>query len=56
MVSRIPENVSENDLHRLFVGCRTVKYYPARNIQPATMMTQTRNKNKILLGYEQLAL
>ncbi len=56
VVSRIPGNVSENDLHRLFAGCRTVKYCPARNIHLSTTMMETKNKNRTLLGYEQLVL
>lgn len=50
MVSRIPDNVCKNDLHRLFIGCRTIKYYPARYVHRTGTATVTKNKNKLLLG------
>jgi RNA recognition motif-containing protein len=43
VVRRIPDNVSENDLRRLFVDCRSVNYYSA-------VTKATKSKNKILLG------
>jgi RNA recognition motif-containing protein len=51
MVSRIPENVSGNDLHRLFVNAHILRYRPARNIQlPSVASEPKKKKNKILLG------
>ena len=50
MVSRIPGNVSENDLHRLFIGCRIIKYCPARYVYRTGTTAATKNKNKLLIG------
>ena len=49
-VNRIPENVSENDLCRLFSTDYLLKYCPARSVQRITSMVATMNKTKILWG------
>jgi hypothetical protein len=49
-VSRIPENVNENDLRYLFGNCHILKYCPARYIHSSATAMETKNKNKILSG------
>lgn len=56
LVSGIPENVSTDDLHRLFVNSHAIDYYPPRVTHRTTMMIPANCKTKILLGYDQLAL
>lgn len=50
MVSRIPDDVSKNDLYRLFIGCRTIKYYSARYVHRAGTTMAIKNEKKLLLG------
>ncbi|CAF1553607.1 unnamed protein product, partial [Adineta ricciae] len=50
VVTQIPENVSENDLRRLFRQCRILKYSPARFLHRPPTVTRTKCKDKILLG------
>ncbi|CAF1285200.1 unnamed protein product [Adineta steineri] len=45
VVKKIPENVTENDLKKLFFNSNRIKYIPARNIQ------KSNTNQKILLGY-----
>ena len=51
VVTHIPENVNENELRSIFVGCQSLKYYPGRT---AHFMEEESTKiphNKILSGY-----
>ncbi|CAF4298407.1 unnamed protein product, partial [Rotaria socialis] len=52
-IKKIPYNVSEDDLQRLFVNCRILKYCPARITYSTTRKMENKNKNesKILFGY-----
>ena len=50
MVSQIPNNVCENELHHLFVNCRVIKYCPARTVHVATTTAKTEHNSKILWG------
>jgi len=52
LVRWIPENVSEHDLYHLFVGCYITKYCPSHSTHRSATTTGTKNKNKILSGYE----
>ncbi|CAF1505511.1 unnamed protein product [Adineta steineri] len=45
VVKKIPENVTENDLKKLFFNSNQIKYIPARNVQ------KSNTNQKILLGY-----
>jgi hypothetical protein len=54
VVSRIPENVSENELRRLFGNCHILRYRPARTVHLAATTTHTNRNSKILLGYKHL--
>ncbi|CAF0905054.1 unnamed protein product [Adineta steineri] len=45
VVKKIPENVTENDLKKLFFTSNEIKYIPARNVQ------KSNTDQKILLGY-----
>jgi hypothetical protein len=56
MVARIPENVTEVDLHHLFVNCHILKYCPARMIHSSATTMKMMSKSKIIWGYEQLTL
>ncbi|CAF0760625.1 unnamed protein product [Adineta steineri] len=51
VISKIPENVSEDDLHRLFAHGRILKYCPARHIHFSPTTTRSEVKDKILTGY-----
>ena len=56
LVSRIPENVSGDELRCLFVDSHMINYYPAQIIHRAIPTIPTNLKKKILPGYDQLAL
>ncbi|CAF1415028.1 unnamed protein product [Adineta steineri] len=45
VVKKIPENVTENDLKKLFFNSNRIKYIPTRNVQ------KSNTNQKILLGY-----
>ncbi|CAF2145954.1 unnamed protein product [Rotaria magnacalcarata] len=49
-IKKIPYNANEDDLQRLFVNCRILKYCPARITYSTTPTIGKKNKNKILLG------
>jgi len=49
LVRQIPENVTEERLRKLFTGCHSIFYIPARNVSKKTNDTST-TKNKVLLG------
>ncbi|CAF1205311.1 unnamed protein product [Adineta steineri] len=49
-VTKIPENVSEDDLHRLFPSCRISKYCPPRTVRRKTVSTESSGKTKTLWG------
>ncbi|CAF3948506.1 unnamed protein product [Adineta steineri] len=51
VISRIPENVNENNLYNLFENCQILKYCPARVISSSTTTINTKEKKKILSGY-----
>jgi hypothetical protein len=51
VVTRIPENVNENELCSIFIGCQSLKYYPGHT---AHFMEEESTKiphHKILSGY-----
>jgi len=54
MVARIPENVTEIDLHHLFFNCHILKYCPARTVHSSATTTTIKGKSKTIWGYEQL--
>jgi len=51
VVTHIPENVNENELRRIFVGCQSLKYYPGRTAHFIEGESTKIPHNKILLGY-----
>jgi hypothetical protein len=56
MVARIPQNVTEIELHHLFVNCHLLKYCPARIVHSGATTTKMKNNSKIIWGYEHLTL
>jgi hypothetical protein len=50
LVRKIPENVTENDLRRLFTNCRISKYCPVRVVHRKTISTTVTDGTKILWG------
>lgn len=50
VVSRIPKDVCETDLHYLFANCHVIQYCPARTVHIATTSTKTNDQCKILWG------
>ena len=53
VVKSIPENTSEDDLHRLFPNCHIWKYCPARTVHRVTSSVAIPNKTKTFWGYDQ---
>lgn len=49
-VTRIPENVTEDDLRQVFGSCHIIKYSPARRVQRSNESTQTKSADKVLTG------
>lgn len=52
LVKQIPENVSQHELRRVFVGSHAIHYYPARVIRRPDTMTPVKCETKILSGYD----
>ena len=50
VVSRIPKDVCEIDLHHLFANCDVIQYCPARTVHIATTSTKKEDQCKILWG------
>jgi RNA recognition motif-containing protein len=50
VIKNIPENVSENDLRRLFPNCYISKYCPARTVHRMATSTTVTNKSKTFWG------
>lgn len=50
MVSKIPENVCENDLSQLFANCRIIEYCAARTVHFGITTTSTKDESKVLWG------
>lgn len=55
VINRIPLNITENDLRRMFANCRVLKYCPAYITKSASKMLDKQDKRKILPGYEECA-
>jgi hypothetical protein len=51
VVTRIPENVNENELRSIFVGCQSLKYYPGRTAHFIEEESTKIPHHKILSGY-----
>lgn len=50
IVTGIPENVCENDLHHLFFNCRIIKYCPARTVHRTITERNKEDTSKNLWG------
>jgi hypothetical protein len=50
VVTRIPENVSEQALRGLFEGCYSLKYCPAHTVYTKRNPKERRNQTKIIYG------
>ncbi|CAF1328965.1 unnamed protein product [Adineta steineri] len=51
VVKNIPQNVTEDDLHQLFINCSISKYCPSRIVHHRTLSAPIMNKTKTLSGY-----
>ena len=50
VVKSIPENISEDDIHRLFKNCHIWKYCPASIVPRTTTSAGVANKTKTFRG------
>ncbi len=50
IVRKIPENITEEYLRNLFIGCHSMKYAPARAINKTKRTVTSNTKNKLLWG------
>lgn len=50
VVKNIPDNVSENDIRRVFPDCHVSKYCPARTVYRTATSTAVANRAKALWG------
>ncbi|CAF0719343.1 unnamed protein product [Adineta steineri] len=49
-VRQVPENITEDLLHNLFIGCQSMKYVPARTVHNTKTSVTSATKTKLLWG------